>query len=218
MCGRFVQAHDPAEYAEHFGAALAVPEALAPSWNVAPTDSVYAVAEHEDDRLLGTFRWGLIPWFAKDRKIGARNINARSETIAEKPAFRAACRDRRCLVPASGFYEWTKDEDGNRLPWYIHHADDDLLTFAGIWQTWDKGDEPLTTCAIVTTGANKAMSEIHNRMPVVLSQSSSQIQAPMHNQQSSVLRQPYMMLYRNPEELLQRKSQRGAKDPDSLLQ
>ena len=95
-------------------------------------------------------------------------INARSETIAEKPAFRAACRERRCLIPASGFYEWTKDAEGKRLPWYLKPADADILAFAGVWQTWEKGGEALIASAIVTTGANRAVSEIHHRMPVIL--------------------------------------------------
>ena len=95
-------------------------------------------------------------------------INARAETVAEKPAFSKACRERRCLIPATGFYEWTKDEDGKRLPWYIRPKSKDFLAFAGIWQTWDKGDQPLTTCAIVTTQANENMRKIHHRMPVIL--------------------------------------------------
>ncbi|MEM7753973.1 MAG: SOS response-associated peptidase, partial [Pseudomonadota bacterium] len=95
-------------------------------------------------------------------------INARSETIAEKPAFKAACRARRCLIPATGFYEWTKDADGNRLPWYIHPSRGDMLAFAGVWQNWEREGVAHTTCAIVTTAANTAMSAIHHRMPVIL--------------------------------------------------
>ena len=113
-------------------------------------------------------RWGFLPHWYKTPTDGPLLINARSETIAEKPAFRAAARERRCLIPASGFYEWTKDEEGNRLPWYIYPQEDGMIAFAGVWQTWERGEESLTTCAIVTTGANATISKLHDRMPVVL--------------------------------------------------
>ncbi|MYK31420.1 MAG: SOS response-associated peptidase, partial [Boseongicola sp. SB0670_bin_30] len=95
-------------------------------------------------------------------------INARAESIARKPAFRDACRNRRCLVPASGFYEWTRDSDNNRLPWYIHARSDRPLAFAGIWQDWERGESSIASCAIVTTSANRALAGIHHRMPVIL--------------------------------------------------
>ena len=122
MCGRFVQSHDPEFYADAFGVETIRTESLPTSFNVAPTDSVYAVAEHDGERLLGAFRWGLIPFWAKDKKIGARNINARSETAADKPAFRDSFSKRRCLIPADGFYEWQRRPDG-KLPHYIYRAD-----------------------------------------------------------------------------------------------
>ena len=169
MCGRFVQAHDAAEYAERFGASLAVPEALAPSWNVAPTDRVYAVAEHDDERLLGTFAWGLIPWFAKDRTIGARHINARAETVHAKPSFKDSFARRRCIVPADGFYEWERRAEGGKLPHFIHRADGAPLALAGLWASWkDDAGERLTTCTIITTTPNELLASIHDRMPVVL--------------------------------------------------
>ena len=95
-------------------------------------------------------------------------INARAETVAEKPAFKAACRERRCLIAATGFYEWTKDAGGNRLPWYIFRGDGAPLVFAGIWQDWARGEEQFRTCAIVTCAANPRMGQIHHRMPVIL--------------------------------------------------
>lgn len=169
MCGRFVQAHDPSEYAEHFAASLAVPEALAPSWNVAPTDSVYAVAEHRGTRMLGTFRWGLIPWFAKDMKIGARQINARAETVHTKASFKESFTGRRCIVPADGFYEWEKREEGGKLPHFIHRADGAPLALAGLWASWrDPEGERVTSCTIITTTPNELLESIHDRMPVVL--------------------------------------------------
>jgi putative SOS response-associated peptidase YedK len=169
MCGRFAITLPDDAMAALFDAAPANDLPHIPNFNVCPTVQIHSVTSDDGARHLRAMRWGFLPHWYKTPTDGPLLINARAETIAEKPAFKSAAQSRRCLIPASGFYEWTKDEDGNRLPWYIHHADDDLLAFAGIWQTWDKGDEPLTTCAIVTTGANKAMSEIHNRMPVVLS-------------------------------------------------
>ncbi|MGB8621951.1 MAG: SOS response-associated peptidase, partial [Paracoccaceae bacterium] len=115
-------------------------------------------------------RWGFIPHWYKAPDDGPLLINARAETIAEKPAFRAACRARRCLIPADGFYEWTKTEEGKRLPWYIHRSDGTPIAFAGIWQEWNGGEGPLVTCAIVTTQANAPMARIHHRMPVSIEQ------------------------------------------------
>lgn len=141
-----------------------------PNYNVCPTNQVHVITSNSGTRHLRPMRWGFLPHWYKTTNGGPLLINARAETIAEKPAFSAACRERRCLIPATGFYEWTKDADGNRLPWYIHADDAQPIVFAGIWQTWDKGEVPLVTCAIVTTAANKAMSEIHHRMPVILAQ------------------------------------------------
>lgn len=139
-----------------------------PNYNVCPTTQVHVVRSGDGQRLLQPMRWGFLPHWYKTPTDGPLLINARAETIAEKPAFRAACRERRCLIPATGFYEWTKDEDGKRLPWYIFRADAAPLAFAGIWQDWEREGEALRTCAIVTTGANERMQQIHHRMPVIL--------------------------------------------------
>jgi len=169
MCGRFVQAQDPAEYAEHFGAALSVTESLAPSWNVAPTNQIYAVAEHEDKRRLGTFRWGFIPWFAKDRKIGARLINARAETVHSKASFKDSLVNRRCLIPVDGFYEWERMESGGKLPHYLFRKDGSPLALAGLWASWsDEEGDRITSCTVITTSPNDLVAPIHDRMPVVL--------------------------------------------------
>ena len=169
MCGRFVQAQSAQSYAAHFGAVVALDESLDPSWNVAPTDRVYAVAEHEGERRLGTFRWGLIPWFAKEAKAAARHINARAETAATSPAFRDAFAAKRCLIPADGFYEWEKRETGGKVPHFIHHADGTPLALAGLWSSWKAPDgERITTCSILTTDPNALVSPIHDRMPVIL--------------------------------------------------
>jgi putative SOS response-associated peptidase YedK len=170
MCGRFVQAQTPDVYARFFGAEPVVTEALAPSYNVAPTDQVYAVAEHDGARLLGTFRWGLLPFWAKDRKMAARNINARVETAAEKPAFRASFKARRCLIPADGFYEWERKEKGGKLPHFIHGRDGGLIAFAGLWARWrdPETEERVTTCTILTGSPDDLVKPIHDRMPVML--------------------------------------------------
>lgn len=150
-------------------------EAIASSWNVAPTDPVYAVAEsREDQRLLGSYRWGLVPSWAKDVKVGARMINARAETLTSK--FRRTYERRRCLLPADGFYEWQKRSDGTKQPWFIHRADGAPMVFGGLWEVWrdpagPEDGELLRTCSIITTEANELLSAIHDRMPVVIAPS-----------------------------------------------
>lgn len=136
-----------------------------PNYNVCPTVQVAAVMAEGDQRRYRPLRWGFIPHWYKKPNGGPLLINARAETIAEKPAFKAACRARRCIIPAAGFYEWTRLEDGTKLPWYIQRTDGTPLAFAAIWQDWgDLG----ATAAIVTTGANAAMGGIHHRIPVIL--------------------------------------------------
>ena len=168
MCGRFAITLPDDAMAALFDAAPANDLPHIPNFNVCPTVQVHTVTSDEGVRRLRPMRWGFLPHWYKTPTDGPLLINARSETIAEKPAFRAAARERRCLIPATGFYEWTKDADGNRLPWYIHASKGETLAFAGVWQVWEKGDAPLVTCAIVTTGANQKMSSIHHRMPVIL--------------------------------------------------
>lgn len=153
-----------------FEATLSNDLAPLPNYNICPTNRIHSVTSEDGQRRLRPMRWGFLPHWYKTENGGPLLINARAETIAEKPAFKAACRERRCLIPATGFYEWTKDEDDNRLPWYIHPAKGDLIAFAGVWQDWERNGTAHTTCAIVTTAANKAMSVIHHRMPVILAQ------------------------------------------------
>ncbi len=171
MCGRFVIAEPPDVYADYFGVDAVHTEALAPSYNVAPTDPVYAVAEHEGARRLGTFRWGLIPFWSKDRKAAARHINARVETAASKPAFKDSFERRRCLIPADGFYEWeVLGDDRPKLPHYIYRADRRPLAFAGLWASWrdPATDERVRTCTILTGRPAGVVTDLHDRMPVVL--------------------------------------------------
>ncbi|MGJ8583790.1 MAG: SOS response-associated peptidase [Marinosulfonomonas sp.] len=168
MCGRFAVTLPPEAMAQLFKAAPANALPDVPNYNVCPTSQVHVVHTPDAQRRLVAMRWGFIPRWYKTASDGPLLINARAETIAEKPAFKIACRERRCLILATGFYEWTKDTEGNRLPWYISRMDDAPVAFAAIWQDWDDGTGPAPTCAIVTTGANQHMSKIHHRMPVIL--------------------------------------------------
>lgn len=166
MCGRFAITLPNDAMAQLFAAAPANDLPDVPNFNVCPTTQVHVVRFGEGGRQLVSMRWGFLPHWYKATDGGPLLINARAETIAEKPAFRAACRQRRCLIPVTGFYEWTKDEGGTRWPWYIHA--DGPLALAGVWQSWESEGNHLDTCAIVTTGANAPMSAIHHRMPVVI--------------------------------------------------
>ncbi len=141
---------------------------LVPNYNVCPTTQIHTVVTEEGIRRFRPMRWGFLPSWYKATNDGPLLINARAETIAEKPAFKAACRARRCLIRASGFYEWTKDQDGGRDPWFIQAHDKAPLAIAGIWQDWHMEEQSYRTCAIVTTSANEAMSQIHHRMPVII--------------------------------------------------
>lgn len=167
MCGRFAITLPPDAMAQLFEAVPANDLPQVPNYNVCPTNTVHTIIGGDQRRLVAV-RWGFIPHWYKTPSDGPLLINARSETIAEKPAFRAACRDRRCLIVATGFYEWTKDADGKRLPWYVQRTDGAPLVFAGVWQDWSRDDQSHRTCAIVTTAANSAMTAIHHRVPVIL--------------------------------------------------
>ena len=170
MCGRFTLTVDPTQLIEQFGLAGPPPAALGPRYNVAPTQPVAVIANTDGPRHLELFQWGLIPSWAKDAKIGNSLINARAETLAEKPAFRTALKRRRCLVLADGFYEWQK-LGSRKQPQYIQLKDGRPFAFAGLWESWRPAPDapPLHTCTIITTEPNSLMAEIHNRMPVILS-------------------------------------------------
>ncbi|MEM6375230.1 MAG: SOS response-associated peptidase, partial [Pseudomonadota bacterium] len=170
MCGRFSLTLPSDAMARLFAALPDNDLPALPNYNICPTNFVPAITSAEGARRLSAMRWGFLPHWYKTPNGGPLLINARAETIAEKPAFKAASRARRCLIPATGFYEWTKDEEGNRLPWYIARPDGEPIVFAGIWQIWDKAETPIATCAIVTCAANATMSGIHHRMPVILAQ------------------------------------------------
>ena len=167
MCGRFVVTPNPDTIARFFHVGEVVTEDLGASFNVAPTDSIYGVAEHEDVRLLGAFRWGFVPWWSK--KKGPLHINARAESVATSPAFRDAFSRKRCLIPADGFFEWVAGPDGKQ-PYFIHAPDGGMLAFAGIWSRWTdpESDQESTTAAIITTASQGQVSSVHHRMPVIL--------------------------------------------------
>lgn len=181
MCGRYVSATPPDQLAKHFGATLTAEQLLDPEFNVAPTRGVWTVFDDGSTRRLDVARWGLVPFWAKDARIGNKMINARAETVSEKNAFRKPFRKQRCIVPADGFYEWT-NESGTKQPWYIQRTDGEPLAFAGLWETWrppadtaaappgNAGSEGelLRSCTILTGAANEKMSQIHDRMPIIL--------------------------------------------------
>lgn len=170
MCGRFAF-YSPAEAtAALFGAAGSLD--IGPRYNIAPTQDIAVIRDAEtgaEGRELVALRWGLVPFWAKDPAIGNRMINARAETVAEKPAFRAAYRRRRCLVLADGFYEW-HCEGSVKIPWYISLASEEPFAFAGLWENWrsKETDESLQTATLVTTQANDFLAPLHHRMPVIL--------------------------------------------------
>ena len=141
---------------------------LALRFNIAPTQTVPVVRQGATGRELAIMRWGLIPSWAKDMKLAATMINARAETVAEKPAFRSAFKRRRCLVPADGYYEWQKIDAKTKQPYYIRRRDDQPFAFAGLWERWDKGSDPIESFTIITSDANDSTRSIHDRSPVIL--------------------------------------------------
>ncbi len=168
MCGRMATLLPHDAMAQLFGAAMANDLPDVPNYNVCPTLSVAVVTSETTVRRLRPMRWGFIPHWYKAANGGPLLINARAETIAEKPAFKAACRARRCLIPAAGFYEWERPEGGEKLPWFVQRADGAPMVFAGIWQDWEGDGQRLTTCAVVTTEATGEIARIHHRSPVIL--------------------------------------------------
>lgn len=169
MCGRFALSAPAENIRSHF--ALAEKVQLEPRYNIAPTQAVAVIRENNGDRLLSFMQWGLLPSWAKERKAGARMINARAETLAEKPAFRRLFRSQRCLIPADGFFEW-REESGRKKkqPYFICLQPAGLFGFAGLWSSWQDpvSGEPVETCTIITTAANHLVSKIHHRMPAIL--------------------------------------------------
>lgn len=168
MCGRFAFYSPTEATAALFGVDASI--AVEPRYNIAPTQYLAAIRDTADAaRELVMLRWGLVPFWARDPAIGSRMINARAETVAEKPSFRAAYRQRRCLVLADGFYEW-QQAGGIKTPYYISQATGEPFAFAGLWESWQAKDsaETLQTTALITTVANDFMAAVHHRMPIIL--------------------------------------------------
>ncbi|MFN0262688.1 SOS response-associated peptidase [Tepidamorphus sp. 3E244] len=170
MCGRYLLRTSPEEVRDTFG--YAAQPNFPPRYNIAPTQPIPIVREDAGDRASPEFalvRWGLLPPWVKDIKDFPTLINARSEEAANKPAFRTAMRRRRCLIPADGFYEWQKAENGKKQPYLIQRPDAQVFAFAGLWETWmDAQGNELESAAILTTAANETLTPLHHRMPVVI--------------------------------------------------
>jgi len=194
MCGRFTLRTNPQQLALKFG--CDIPEHLVPRWNVAPTQAVAAIRQQESSgREFSLLRWGLVPHWAKEKSIGNRMINARAETIADKPAFRVAFRRRRCLVLADGYFEWKKTGK-TKQPFYIRMRDEQPFAFAGLWESWldPEQNEPLLTCTIITTDANELTQTIHDRMPVILPEDTQDLWLSLRQQDTEQL-QPLLRAY-----------------------
>src|SRR5437867_9854136 len=167
MCGRFTL-HTRLKQSEETFKVEPSDVTLPPSYNVAPTQDVLTVVQRDGKNILMAMRWGLIPFWSKDPKIGNRMINARADRVTESSAFKRPLKSQRCLVVADGFYEWRK-LDGKKVPMFIHRRDDQPFGFAGPYDTWQAPDgQPLTTCTIITTTPNALLRPIHERMPVIL--------------------------------------------------
>lgn len=171
MCGRFARYSLSRELERYFNA-LPPSFEIQPSYNVAPTQEIPVIVQHEDARHIQKRHWGLVPFWAKDISIGPRMINARVETLSSKPAFKAALKHRRCLIPANGFYEW-KGEAENKQPYFICLPSGEPLAFAGLYEIWDDKEAPpdvgpYKSCTIITMDASDSVKDIHDRMPLIL--------------------------------------------------
>jgi putative SOS response-associated peptidase YedK len=188
MCGRFTLTAEFHEIIDRFAIEAAIEEELyLKSYNVAPSHSVLSVINDGEKNRLGYLKWGLIPSWSKDEKIGSKLINARAETLAEKPSFRDAFRKRRCLVLADGFYEWKRHENGTKTPMRIKLKSNEVFAMAGIWERWKKGNDTIFTCTVITTSPNELMSNIHDRMPVILHKDDEQTWLNSEFQDSQLL-------------------------------
>jgi putative SOS response-associated peptidase YedK len=167
MCGRFALPN-PEELEGHFS--VKKNPDLAPRYNIAPSQDIAVIRliPQTSSREIAILRWGLIPFWAKEKKIGYKMINARAESVTDKPAFRAAFKYRRCLIPATGFFEWSH-KNKTKQPYFIRLKDTNILAFAGLWEHWvGKDGEVIDSCTVITTNANEAVKNIHDRMPVII--------------------------------------------------
>lgn len=170
MCGRYALPEDPERVGLFFDASTRIVDLVPPNFNVSPTQTIYVVDEMSEERLVRNVAWGLVPRWAKDSSRAASLINARCESIAEKPSFREAFVQSRCLIPALGWYEWNRPEDGSKIPYFIFQPNQEFTVMAGILEAWKNPEtgQWLRTAAVVTRDASKAMEHIHDRMPVLV--------------------------------------------------
>lgn len=168
MCGRFVLETPLKATAEIFNAKMAKSLVMVPNFNICPSEKISVLVSNSGKRKLGQMRWGFVPHWYKSVLDGPLLFNARAETLAEKPAFRDACRKRRCLIPADGFYEWKKKVGSKSKPFYVRRSDRQQMIFAGIWQFLDDCEDRIPTCTIITVPASEQISGIHNRMPLLI--------------------------------------------------
>ena len=170
MCGRFTNSAKQKDIETEFKVGRLNNVSFDARYNIAPSQMIDAVLETDAERILTALKWGLIPSWAKDDSIGNKMINARAETLAEKPSFKNAFKSRRCISPASGFYEWAKKGAGAKQPFYFYLNGKEVFGFAGLWEEWtDKENgEVVETCTIITTEANEVLEPVHDRMPVIL--------------------------------------------------
>lgn len=174
MCGRLTLFSERDEIAYFFNITNNFDSSI--SYNIAPSEQILAIIEHKKQRRAGSLRWGLIPPWAKDTSFSNKLINARGETIADKPSFRRAFKSQRCIIPANGFYEW-KNKPSGKQPYFIHSKRDRLMAFAGLWERWvnPATGEKIFSCTIVTTEANETIQPLHQRMPVILNEEAQSI-------------------------------------------
>ena len=168
MCGRFAITIPSDAMSQLFAAQPVNNLPDVPNFNVCPTNFIHVITFNGLGRKLESLRWGFVPNWYRAVNAGPLLINARSETVAKKPAFANASRERRCLIPCSGFYEWSEDLEGNKIPWFLKRNDGAPLVFGGVWQEWGDESVIVKTCAIVTTASNSKLSKIHHRLPLVL--------------------------------------------------
>ena len=190
MCGRFAITLPSDAMSQLFDAQPVNDLPDVPNFNVCPTNFIHVVTYTELGRKLESLRWGFVPNWYREVNGGPLLINARSETIAKKPAFSNASRARRCLIPCSGFYEWSKDLEGNKIPWFISRNDNAPMVFGGVWQEWSDESGKIKTCAIVTTASNSNLSKIHHRLPLVLERSDWGLWLGEEGHGASVLMKP----------------------------
>ena len=190
MCGRFAITLPSDAMSQLFDAQPVNDLPDVPNFNVCPTNFIHVVTYTGLGRKLESLRWGFVPNWYREVNGGPLLINARSETIAKKPAFSNASQARRCLIPCSGFYEWSKDLEGNKIPWFISRNDNAPMVFGGVWQEWSDESGKIKTCAIVTTASNSNLSKIHHRLPLVLERSDWGLWLGEEGHGASVLMKP----------------------------